>query len=439
MNNRHALPSLGVLGFIGLLDLTGCGIDYPDGTYACGTKGRECPPGLYCHQIDQRCHYRKPESADVAGSTDAVTGGAGKNTAGTVQTDAVPTVATGGSGGVGGSNESGGKGGTAGRGSGGAKQAGSGRGAVSGGGTGGTGGTVGTAITCGNETCKDPVTGLEWQRCPAGLSGSDCASDSAALYSWQQASEYCNALPLTGGGWRLPSIYELVSIVDFSKSNPSVDPALFPATPTGDFWSSSSDANPLGTNAWCVRFLSGNVFSNIKAFLFYARCVRGEPMKVGLFDVTFDVNSGDPLAQDAATSLIWQGCPSGQSGNGCSGAAITYNWQEANDYCATLNFAGYATGWRLPKIRELISIVDYSKYSPAINPDGFSSASLGSFWSSSPIAAFDGDAWFVNFATGDTTFQSTMYIPFQGRVFPFPIDLGLMTIAYNARCVRDKP
>lgn len=57
-------------------------------------------------------------------------------------------------------------------------------------------------LTCGAATCFDPATGLTWQS-PA---------DGAAR-TWDDAVAYCDALPLDGGGWRLPKVQELRSLI----------------------------------------------------------------------------------------------------------------------------------------------------------------------------------------------------------------------------------
>jgi Protein of unknown function (DUF1566). len=46
------------------------------------------------------------------------------------------------------------------------------------------------------------------------------------------------------------------------------------------------------------------------------------------------------------------------------------NWNEAIDYCRKLNIGNY-TNWRLPTIHELKSLVNYSKYDPAIDTNYF--------------------------------------------------------------------
>jgi hypothetical protein len=74
----------------------------------------------------------------------------------------------------------------------------------------------------------------------------------------------------------------------------------------------------------------------------------------------------DGTVTDNYTGLLWKKCPQGISGYECQyGAATQRVWSEAKKECENLNFAG-KTGWRLPTLKELQSIVDSQK-SPSIN------------------------------------------------------------------------
>jgi len=123
---------------------------------------------------------------------------------------------------------------------------------------------------------KDNVTGLTWQGCPAGLSGSDCLTGTISLKTWADATGYCTGLAWGGQstGWRLPYVKELSSLVDRRKYLPAIDTTAFPNTPSNSFWSLSSDAS-YTSYAWTVTFNTGDVNSDSKTSHNDVRCVRG--------------------------------------------------------------------------------------------------------------------------------------------------------------------
>jgi hypothetical protein len=126
-------------------------------------------------------------------------------------------------------------------------------------------------------TVIDKGTGLVWQKCSAGLSGTDCATGSAATYTWANAVSYCDSLDFAGRtDWRLPNVNELKSITDRSTSSPAIDTVAFPAAVASYYWSSSTYV-PLTTNAWLVYFTNGNVVYYNKTGSYYVRCVSSGP------------------------------------------------------------------------------------------------------------------------------------------------------------------
>ncbi|HRI65732.1 MAG TPA: DUF1566 domain-containing protein, partial [Polyangium sp.] len=93
----------------------------------------------------------------------------------------------------------------------------------------------------------DKVTQLTWQR-----------DVDPNVYTWDAAKAYCEDLVHAGyDDWRLPTRIELVSIVDYTKTNPAIDSAAFPNTPSEWFWTSSPWAGS-GSVAWLVYFSNGN-------------------------------------------------------------------------------------------------------------------------------------------------------------------------------------
>jgi hypothetical protein len=127
----------------------------------------------------------------------------------------------------------------------------------------------------GDGTIFDNVTGLTWQKCSVGQSGLDCATGTAATYDWTTAGTTCGNLNLAGTGWRLPTDFELTTLVDYGVYNPAIDTAYFPATVSSVYWSSTTYA-PDTTYAWGVYFSYGSAYGNVKTVTNYVRCVRGQ-------------------------------------------------------------------------------------------------------------------------------------------------------------------
>ncbi|MGB5159265.1 DUF1566 domain-containing protein [Desulfobacterium sp. N47] len=100
------------------------------------------------------------------------------------------------------------------------------------------------------------------------------------------------------------------------------------------------------------------------------------------------VDNNDGTVTDTKTGLMWQ-----QAGAG------TMTWTAALTYCENLQLAGYSD-WRLPNRNELQSLVDYSKYNPAIDTVAFPGAMSSYYWSSTTSASYPAYAWLVSFYYG---------------------------------------
>mgnify|MGYP000639834271 FL=1 len=88
------------------------------------------------------------------------------------------------------------------------------------------------------------------------------------------AIEYCTALTLEDKtDWRLPTIQELFTLIDFEKKNPAIDKALFPAAEPRYYWSSTL-LKGRESSAWYVLFYAGGIGYETAMGMGYIRCVR---------------------------------------------------------------------------------------------------------------------------------------------------------------------
>lgn len=115
------------------------------------------------------------------------------------------------------------------------------------------------------------------------------------------------------------------------------------------------------------------------------------------------LNNGSEV-KDLQTNLIWQRCSLGQSwgGSSCSGSANTYAWQDAMVAASSQK----SSGWRLPNIKELQTLVEEACESPSINETLLPIATTDAmYFSSSPVAKFATAAWVLNFKKGIAFFN----------------------------------
>jgi hypothetical protein len=133
-----------------------------------------------------------------------------------------------------------------------------------------------------NYTTKDNVTGLVWKSCLQGWDGAACANDNADpnTYTWVNALDACTALNNLNSGagyagrttWRLPTVEELSTLLNYGVMHPAIDTMHFPNTQTDYYWSSSAYVANAG-RAWYVNFSHGYVNGSVKPNSFHVRCV----------------------------------------------------------------------------------------------------------------------------------------------------------------------
>lgn len=315
-------------------------------------------------------------------------------------------------------------------------------------------GTQASFTDNGDGTVTDNVTGLVWQQIPV-----------SETMSWEEAEEYCESLELGGyDDWRVPTAKELFGISDFSTGWPYLDTDHFgfaeysgidsgpggapqgdvpdgeapqggapqggapqggapgseadsndsemPPPPTdedlgengvskaqGQFWSSNfyyaGTTHGGADTAFGVNHATGHIKgypSDVSGQMGkYVRAVRGEVSTINNF-----VDNGDGTISDLSTGLMWMMDDNGEG----------VEWEDALAYSEDLDFAGY-DDWRLPDVKELQSIVDYSGTYPAIDDELFNCSELEEnenyyFWTSTSAYFSNSEpdyyyAWYVAF------------------------------------------
>jgi Protein of unknown function (DUF1566) len=246
-------------------------------------------------------------------------------------------------------------------------------------------------------TVTDNVTKLVWQQTPIGDAGVPYP-----MFSWDDAMTYCSTLDLAGQhDWRLPTVIELVSLVEYDVVLPAISRSYFPGEPGNHYWSATPYAGY--SDSWFVDFSSGLTSVDDPTTLYGARCVRGgegapfaTPSDTPV-DHYVALDGGDAVfVYDTRTKLTWQQTPTlGGTPN------PTMTQADATGYCASVALNG-APG-RVPTLAELETLFDYNATTiAATDPTFFPTAVGGKYWSSTAEADVPDASWGVPFGIGGT-------------------------------------
>lgn len=301
-------------------------------------------------------------------------------------------------------------------------------------------------------TIDDLVTGLTWLKKPY----------TGKKLTFAQATDGADRCRVGGHrDWRLPSIKELYSLIDFNGDVRATTPVPYIDTEYFEFtygsgkggerqidaqyWSSTQYVGTTMNGAatvFGVNFADGRIKGyptdappgpGAEAKTYYARFVRGNT-DYGTNDFT---DNGDGTITDAATGLTWTQADSGTG----------LNWQQALAWAQTKNaenHLGY-NDWRVPNAKELQSIVDYTR-----SPDTTNSAAIDPVFTCTQITSEDGSPDYPFYWTStthidgayDNRFNSAVYVSF-GRglgwmKFPPTFEYALVDV-HGAGCQRSDP
>lgn len=240
----------------------------------------------------------------------------------------------------------------------------------------------------GDGTVSDNNTGLMWQQNPG------------EKMTWDEAHDMVDSLGLAGyDDWRIPTIKELYSLIQFSGRDVSPDSqdGSIPFIDT-DFFDFAYgvtsveriiDSQYMSSTKYVSTTMNGD--ETVFGVNFADGRIKGYGMQLGSEEKTFYVmfvrgnteygqnsyvDNGDGTITDLATGLMWLESDSEER----------MNWEDAINWCEELDYAGY-TDWRLPDVKELQSIVDYSR-----SPDTTDSAAIDSMFYTTVIDNENGES-----------------------------------------------
>ena len=255
--------------------------------------------------------------------------------------------------------------------------------------------------------------------------------------------------------WRLPTIKELYSLIDFSGIDPLIEAGSnqklkpfindtyfkfnYGSSAQGDRIIDSQFATStvyksttMGDNQtmFGVNFADGrikgypiNISGPRPEKTYYALYVRENPD----YGKNNYIDNNDGTITDKATGLMWTKYDSGyfKAGDASDG---TLNFQQALTFAENLEFAGH-DDWRLPNAKELQSIVDYSRC-----PDTTNSAAIDQIFQTTEIKNEIGEIDFPYFWTGTTHIsthgpEAAVYISF-GRANGYMFEPRLREMKY---------
>jgi hypothetical protein len=294
-----------------------------------------------------------------------------------------------------------------------------------------------------DKVIKDKVTGLIWELKTKkdNVPHYDDPHDANNIYTWydhdpatnggnpgtagvgSDTEDFINQLndannPYGGySNWRLPTVRELNSIVNYNKWNQTVNADIFINIQNGLYLTATSDASDM-YNAWGINFSYGENQSVPKGNKYYVMAVSdGKTQSASrmadellesaefesLENATAPVghyveNDSKTAVTDTSTGLMWEK----------AGSAETNTWEESLTYCAELRekkIGGYSD-WRMPTIKELSTLADYSRnLSPTINPIYFPNCYSNAYWTGTSYTYDPRQAWFLNFTNGESNYN----------------------------------
>ena len=335
--------------------------------------------------------------------------------------------------------------------------------------------SLGAEINCaGTGQDGESQVGVEWPE-PRFTVSDDCVTDNLTglmwaktgnlpdgTKTWQGALVYVASINYGSGlcghkDWRLPNVNELESLINSGEANTAnwLNNQGFNNVQADFYWSSTTYAYYTDF-AWIVSMWDGYVFFSYKSSYYYVWPVRSGqsgtlvPSEIWKTGQTTSYASGDDgdlekgvswpaprfidhddeTITDNLTGLMWAknaNLPNGEK-----------TWQGALDYVKSINNGTGLGGhydWRLPNRKELFSLIDRSRNSPALPSDStFQNVQAGYYWSSTTYASNTDVAWVVSMWSGVVNNNNKSF-----DVYVWPVRSGQGPLGYPDISVTPNP
>ncbi len=112
------------------------------------------------------------------------------------------------------------------------------------------------------------------------------------------------------------------------------------------------------------------------------------------------INAEALVVKDDINKLLWEDSMHTED--------TKVNHMEAETYCANLEIGVYKS-WRVPTLTELLSIVDYKRYKPAILKEFEHVSKDTLYWTNTVYAKSSDEFWGVSFKDGATSNAAQTY------------------------------
>jgi hypothetical protein len=222
--------------------------------------------------------------------------------------------------------------------------------------------------------------------------------------------------------WRVPNFNELISLVNAGENNSIewLEGQGFTGIQSKAYWSSTTTASS-SSKAWSLKLKKASAGATKKGSDIYLWPVRGDttaPAAVGSTGQETNYYPGDDgilaagvaspqprffdggnsTLTDTLTGLTWAGEGTLAGPSACKPGGKK-GWNSALGYAACVNAAVYLghSDWRVPNVRELLSIMNYGQASVTdwLVSSGFANLPGGKYWTSTTYAGKTSSAWTV--------------------------------------------